>query len=115
MFIGEQVDGSVTEIESRDVNFMESEFPSKGEVDRNFHLYEIKDPDLDATPIQINEEREEILEPQLDSGSSVPSGSEPQDQPLRKSSRKSIPRYRFEIEGEAYLAIPYEAEPQNVA
>lgn len=32
MFIGEQPDGSVTEIESRDADFLEHDFPRRNEV-----------------------------------------------------------------------------------
>lgn len=38
MFIGENQDGTITEIESRDVTFLESDFRSKGK-----HLYELDD------------------------------------------------------------------------
>ena len=36
VLIGEQLDGSVTELESRDLNFFESEFPNKGEVEKTW-------------------------------------------------------------------------------
>ena len=42
--LGEQPYGSVTEIESQDVDFLEEEFPRRGYVDRNLELYEIKKP-----------------------------------------------------------------------
>ena len=37
----EHEDGSVTEIESRDVNFLEEEFLSKGEVNQDSNFYEL--------------------------------------------------------------------------
>ena len=40
VLIGEQPDGSVTELESRDVDFIESEFPNIDEVEKNLTLYE---------------------------------------------------------------------------
>ena len=36
MFLGEQSNGSVTKFESRDTIFLESKFPSKGEIDKDF-------------------------------------------------------------------------------
>ena len=43
VLIGEQADGSVTELESRDVDFIEIEFPNIGEVEKNLTLYEMMD------------------------------------------------------------------------
>jgi len=43
VLIGEQTDGRVTEIESRDVDFIEDEFPTRGEVERNLEFYETMD------------------------------------------------------------------------
>ena len=39
--IGEQPDGSITEVESRDVDFIENEFLGRGEVDKDLTLYEM--------------------------------------------------------------------------
>ena len=68
MLIGEQPDGSVTELESRDVDFIESEFPNKGEVEKNLTLYEMKDQE-GGTPSRLIEDKEEIPEALRDSGS----------------------------------------------
>ena len=43
VLIGEQLDESVTELESRDVDFIESEFPNIGEVEKNLTPYEMMD------------------------------------------------------------------------
>ena len=48
LLIGEQSDGSVTEIESRDVDFIEDQFPSRGEVDRSLELHEIVEQEESA-------------------------------------------------------------------
>ena len=108
VLIGEQPDGSVTEWESRDVDFIESEFPNIGEVEKNLTLYEKMDQDV-GTPSRLIEDKEEIPETPKDSGSdSQPSGSTPlevdpqQPQPHR-SNRGNIPRCRFEIEGDAFM------------
>ena len=46
VFIGEHEDGIVIELESRDVTFLEDDFPRTGEIDRDLHFYEIMDPDI---------------------------------------------------------------------
>jgi transposase InsO family protein len=77
VLIGEQPDGSVTEMESRDVDFIENEFPSRGEVDKDLTLYEMMDPN-EGAPSSLVENQEEILETPRDSGSDLqPSGSAP--------------------------------------
>ena len=48
VLIGEQPYGSVTEVESRYVDFIENEFPSRGEVDKDLTLYEMMDPNEGA-------------------------------------------------------------------
>lgn len=49
MFIGEYDDGTLTEIKSRDVTYLENEFLSSLEVDKNIHLYELNDPEMNNT------------------------------------------------------------------
>lgn len=44
MFIGEHKSGTVTELESRDVNFLENKFPNIKEVDKDFQFYELENP-----------------------------------------------------------------------
>ena len=45
VFIGENEDGTVTEIESRDTTFIETEFPKRGDVDRTVSFYETQEQD----------------------------------------------------------------------
>ena len=120
VLIGEQLDGSVTELESRDVDFIESEFPNIGEVEKNLTLYEMMDQEVGA-PSRLVEDKEEIPETPRDSGSdSQPSGStplevDPQQPQPRRSNRGNIPRRRFEIEGEAFMiASQDDDEPKTV-
>ena len=108
MLIGEQRDGSVTELESRDVGFIESEFPNIGKVEKNLTLYEMMDQEVGALS-RLVEDKEEIPETLRDSGSdSQPSGITPlildpqQPQPHR-SNRGNVPCRHFEIEGEAFM------------
>ena len=46
MFIGEHEDGIVTELESRDVTFLDDNFPRTSEIDRDLYLYEMMDLDI---------------------------------------------------------------------
>jgi hypothetical protein len=120
VLIGEQPDGSITEVESRDVDFIENEFLSRGEVDKDLTLYEMIDPN-EGGPSSLVENQEEILETPRDSGSDLQlSGSAPleenlqQPQPCR-SKRGSVPRCRFEIEGEAFMVSSQDdEEPRTV-
>ena len=50
MLIGEDEDGTITELESRDVTFLEDAFPHGGEIYKDLHLYEMMDPDINLTP-----------------------------------------------------------------
>ena len=50
MFISQQETGSVTEFESRDVTFLENEFPKKGEISQDFSLFETIEQHLLASP-----------------------------------------------------------------
>uniref|UniRef100_A0A2N9FG52 Integrase catalytic domain-containing protein n=1 Tax=Fagus sylvatica TaxID=28930 RepID=A0A2N9FG52_FAGSY len=49
VMLGEHPDGGVTEIVSRDVEFMENDFPSKGDVGQSLELYEMVES-WDDTP-----------------------------------------------------------------
>ncbi|KAG8376137.1 hypothetical protein BUALT_Bualt09G0032000 [Buddleja alternifolia] len=115
VFIGEQVDGSVTEIESRDATFLEEDFPRKGEVSKDFQFYELKDSEID-TSNRVIEGYDKFSYPSQTSGSDDVSNKttrieenleEPQ---LRKSSRGRIPRRHFGIEGEALMIAPEDGE-----
>jgi hypothetical protein len=65
----------VTKIESRDVDFIEDDFPTRGKVDRNLELYETLDQEEGALSGLVENE-EEILQTLRDSGNDLPpSGS----------------------------------------
>ena len=108
VLIGEQLDESVTELESCDVDFIESEFPNIGEVEKNLTLYEMMDQEVGA-PSRLVKDKEEILETPRDSGSdSQPSGSiplkvDPQQSQPHRSNHGNVPLRHFEIEGEALM------------
>ena len=46
VFFGEDINGSVMEIESRDVVFLEKDFPGRGEIDKDLHFYETENPEV---------------------------------------------------------------------
>ena len=43
VFVGEETDRRVAEIESWDVVFLEEDYPTKDEIDKDFQFYEMKD------------------------------------------------------------------------
>ncbi|XP_020091129.1 uncharacterized protein LOC109712111 [Ananas comosus] len=101
----------MTKIESRDVEFLEGEFPSIGEMRKDVGLYELQD---DSTPSTIEGDRS-LPEVAEESGSDPPaSGSAflnesiplevgSSDPPLCRSERGHIPRRHFEIEGDIFI------------
>ena len=132
MFIGEQESGSITEFESRDVTFLEDEFPKKGEIGEDCSLFETLDQDNDISgvhPSGSNMRSDELnsthsqLQPSEVTISSLPNpsgsimGNDVQSvqSPIRRTSRQSIPRRRFDIEGETFMVAPQdEDEPRNI-
>jgi len=100
---GEHPSGGLTEIESRDVEFLEDEFPRIGEVDKDSQLYELQ---------------EEV--PFVSGRIPAVSGSEPIDstletQVIRRSQRGLIPRRHFDdIEGRVLMcAMSDDIEPTS--
>ena len=98
-FLGEHVDESVTELESCDANFLEQEFPSKGEVHWVSVLYKM---DESALSCPVDQENSEPT-PLGNSGSSIPTDDtmppSHEYQILHRSNRNMIPHCRFKIEG----------------
>ncbi|GAV76144.1 hypothetical protein CFOL_v3_19619 [Cephalotus follicularis] len=124
---GEHPDGGgMTEVESRDVIFLENEYPNLGETSKNLNRFESEDsgsilPSLSEGGANIpypiaNDNRSD---PQ--SSGSIPdnksvSPQNIQDSQVRKSKRGNIPRRHFEIEGNKILmcAIASEDEPASI-
>ena len=46
VFVSEEVDGRVKEFKSQDVVFLEEDYSTRGEIDKDFQFYKMKDPDL---------------------------------------------------------------------
>ena len=53
MFLGEEANGRVTEFESRDVVFLEEDYPTRGEIEKDFQFYEMEDPDNGAPSYSV--------------------------------------------------------------
>ena len=53
VFIGEQADGSISELESRDVTFLENDFPQRGDITSDLDLFEIDESDTSTAPLQL--------------------------------------------------------------
>ena len=68
MILGEHLDEGVTEIMSRDVEFMENDFLSRGDVDQSLELYEMIESWDDTLVTNPGDSGREI----------TPSGSDPQ-------------------------------------
>uniref|UniRef100_A0A2N9IQ42 Integrase catalytic domain-containing protein n=1 Tax=Fagus sylvatica TaxID=28930 RepID=A0A2N9IQ42_FAGSY len=104
---GEHPNGGMTEIESRDIDFIETDFPSIGDANRDLDLYELEEDE--GTLPSSSEGGGLVLRPVIaeDSGSDLqPSGSitlDQDSQARRVSSRGHIPRRHFEIEGNVLL------------
>uniref|UniRef100_A0A2N9I383 Reverse transcriptase Ty1/copia-type domain-containing protein n=1 Tax=Fagus sylvatica TaxID=28930 RepID=A0A2N9I383_FAGSY len=104
---GEHPNGGMTELELRDIDFIETDFPSIGDANRDLDLYELEE---DEGMLPSSSEggglvpRPVIAE---DSGSALqPSGSITLDQDSqahRVSSKGHIPRRHFEIKGNVLL------------
>ena len=123
---GEHPDGGMTEIESRDVEFLEKDFPSTSNTKEDLELYELKDTE-DTLP--SSGEAGGLVPPPViaeDNSGLQPSGSIPdsvsapplddQDSQIRRSKRGNIPRRHFEIEGNTFLSIALdEEEPTSFA
>ena len=67
VFIGEHKNGTVTEFESRDVVFIENEFPKLGNVGEDFTLYETQEMDtqrlLHSSGRNLEEQDNDLLPP----------------------------------------------------
>ena len=119
MFVGEEAEGRMTEIESREVIFLTEDYPTRGEIDKYFQFYEIKDPDNGA-PSHSIEGLKQTFNLLKNSGSDFVPDPTPIKQDHEKSqrhqsTRERIPYRRFEIEGESFMIAPYDDEkPKNV-
>ena len=60
-FINENKSGNVTKFESRDVTFLENEFPKKGDVDQDLNLFEMEDKDDLLVQSQVGDIHENVL------------------------------------------------------
>ncbi|PKI68245.1 hypothetical protein CRG98_011381 [Punica granatum] len=120
IYLGEQPNGTISKIESRDVDFLEDDFPSRGYVSSDRVIYEQKDP-ANGAPNVLEEDGEEIPPPARLSGSDIifdePSSLDgaPVELKLRRSKCGNIPHRRFEVEGDAFMVSPQDdGEPRSI-
>ena len=74
---GEHPEGGMVEIDSRDVNFMENEFPNVGELKQNLELYELQEPNTSEGGTTLEQVIKNLVsQPDLDASNS---GSDPLD------------------------------------
>ncbi|KAL0294413.1 UNVERIFIED_CONTAM: hypothetical protein Sradi_6889400 [Sesamum radiatum] len=107
---GEHPDKGMTEIGSRDVDFLEEDFLSISEVKRNLELYDLRDPQGGASITVEGEtlnsypviEGDNESDPKL-SGSCSLEEHNSQNPQMRRNKRGGIPRHRYEIEGESFM------------
>ena len=59
--LGEQLDGTITEIESRDVVFLEREIPVKGDIYNIDRFFEV-DESQESTPNSDKEDESDLLQ-----------------------------------------------------
>ncbi|KAL0394937.1 UNVERIFIED_CONTAM: Retrovirus-related Pol polyprotein from transposon TNT 1-94 [Sesamum latifolium] len=107
---GEHPDKGMTEIESRDVDFLEEDFPSISEVKGNLELYELRDLQGAASiTVEVETPHSYLItdgynesDPKL-SGSCSLEEHNSQNPQMRRSKRGGIPPRRYEIEGESFM------------
>ena len=104
---GKHPNGGMTEIESHDIDFIDTDFPSIGDANRDLDLYKLEEDE--GTLPSSSKGGGLVPHPVIaeDSGNGLqPRGSITQDQDSqarRVSSRGHIPRRHFEIEGNVLL------------
>ena len=84
MFVGEEVDGRVIKIESRDIVFLKEDYPTRDEIEKDFQFYEMKDPD-NGIPSHLVEGLEETLNLPENGGSDFVTDPTPLEQDHEKS------------------------------
>ncbi|KAH0685572.1 hypothetical protein KY290_019644 [Solanum tuberosum] len=112
IFIGENEEGSIIELESRDATFLETEFPSKGDIDRTVSFYKVVDHQENLQD-QRSEEQEIVPSLADPSGRITHLENIPQETHVRKSTRGTIPRRQFHIEGETLIVTLQDDEEPN--
>lgn len=107
MFTNEQTDGSIYELESRDVIFLENDFSQRSDINSNLDLFEIEESDTSTVPLQpipqVDDDHEEFHPNGIEKNIQIS-----QEEPLHHSERVLVGRH-FHIETKA-LALQRENE-----
>jgi hypothetical protein len=93
----------VIEVESKDMDFIENEFLTKGRVDKILELYEMI-YQKEGAPSKLAKNKEDLQTPRDSRSNLQPSGNMPmeensQQSQSRRSKRANIPLLPFEIKG----------------
>lgn len=63
-FIAEQADGNISEMESRDVTFLENDFSQMGDITSDLDFFEIEESDTSIAPLhsilQVEDDHKEL-------------------------------------------------------
>ena len=94
VFVGGEANRKVTEFESRDVVFLEEDYPTRGKIDEDFQFYEMEDLDY-GSPSHSVEELEETLNPPENSGSDYMHNSTVMEQDHEQSQPRQSTRERI--------------------
>ena len=119
MFVGEEADRRVIEFESRDVVFLEEDYPTRDEIEKDFQFYEMEDQDNGVPSYSVEGLKEtlnlfENSESDFVTDPTFVEQDHEKSQP-RQSTRERIPYRRVEIEREAFMiALHDDEEPKNV-
>jgi Reverse transcriptase (RNA-dependent DNA polymerase) len=116
VFIDEQSSGSVSEFESRDVIFLENEFPRKGEIVQDFSLYEVDEQNnlivvnrlvhIPEPPTVFHPSRRKLAD------DVEPNSTQSQ---IRHNNCARVPKKYFLIENISYMIIIQDEEkPKNI-
>ena len=108
VMFGEHPNGGKAEVDSCDVDFIENDFPSIGDVNESLDLYELEE--LSGVPLSSSEGRELVPKISRDRGShSQPSGSVPlklsEPLELRRSNRSNIPFVTLRLGGMLHFVL----------
>ena len=102
----------MTKFESQDVVFLKEDYPTKGEIDKDFQFYEMEDLDYGASSHSVKG-LEETLNPFKNSRNDYVPNPTPIEQDHKKSQPRlstceRITRRRFEIKGETFMITPHD-------
>jgi len=110
VMLGEQPDEIITEIESRDVVFLEGEFQENGISMTLIDFFEVDESQKGIPNLAQEDESDLLPSGSVPSSVSVPLGSGSKATLLGRSQHGNIPHHHFEIEGKIFMCAPLKAD-----